>query len=1026
MNKRNTGWWRHALGAWLALCMVGPALAQTAGPPRTIADVLALLQRYQPEPQKVAQARTLLHAPAPTSDRPGDLYAHHNARAWAAQALGDNRTEIEAFEKAVQASTGLPREHLDALQSLSNAQMAGGNRSQGLALRAQALALASQEPGRQLTLSLGLILVYGETGELEAMREVRSRLDGYYTAARNQSRAAAWMDFYEGMYHWAVAYALQVERKATEAEVAFRRAMIALERDQDKARYRARSLGSNDPGLAAGVLEVSARNWDYTELYFAQFLIARDRLDEAELALRNLLGRQLKRIGRYNMNTATTLAVYATLLSAQGRFQEGQQLSRLAEETLVQAGVVPESGRMVHARRALATAQAAQAQWPQAVATYTALREGLAKDPATQARLVRGEFDWALSLVKTGAHDQALAVLAPELTVMSRLFGPDSSQMALLRGVKAMALAASARRPEALAEFQAALAVLLAPSNEERDDSPGRTLRVKRVLEGYIEFLYEARNDPALRHAGVDPTAESFRAADLARGQSTQRALAQSAARAAVDDPAIGALVRQEQDMAQEISSLYGFLLNQMNLPADQQLPQVQAQMRERIEKLSLARRQLRSEIAQRFPRYADLVTPHPATLEDARRALRPGEVLVSVLSTAQHSFVWAIRAEGPAGFHAAALGEAQVAQRVATLRKALDPGDVLEIPAFDIATAHALYAELLAPLEPVLASAQTLVASVSGALSQLPLSVLVTRPTTPTAGGKAFEAYRQVPWLARRMAVAYTPSVTAFARLRALPPSKAQRKPLLAFADPVFGGAGVAGALRAAPNRLGLRNAVGPRAHTADAPLAWHEYAELAPLPDTREEVLSIAAALGADAQRDVVLGAQATRQRVQQADLAQRRIVVFATHGLIPGDLSGLHQPALALSVTPGETGSPLLTLEDVLRLKLDADWVVLSACNTASGDGQGAEAISGLGRGFFYAGTRALLVTHWPVETVSARLLTTGVFQRYAGAAGLSRAQALQQAMLALLEHPGTPAMSYAHPLFWAPYALVGDAS
>ena len=1026
MNARNFGWWRHGLTAWIILCIASTALAQTAGPPRTIADVLALLQRYQPEPGKVAQARTLLHAPPPTSDRPGDLYAHHNARAWAAQALGDNRAEIEAFEKAVQTSAHLPREHLDALQSLSNAQMAGGNRSQGLALRAQALALAGQDPGRQLTLSLGLILVYGDNGEIDAMREVRSRLDGYYISARNQPRATAWLDFYEGMYHWAVAYALQVERKATEAEVAFRRAMAALERDQDKARFRARSLGANDPGVAAGVLEVSARNWDYTELYFAQFLMARDRLDEAELALRNLLGRQLKRIGRYNMNTATTLAVYASLLSAQGRFEEGQQLSRLAEETLVQAGVVSESGRLVHARRALATAQAAQAQWSQAVATYAALRDGLAKDPATQARLVRGEFDWALSLVKTGAHAQALAVLAPELAVIARLFGPDSSQLALLRGVKAMALAAGGQRSEALAEFQAALSVLLTPSNEERDDSPGRALRVKRVLEGYIDFLYEARDDAVLRQAGVDPVAESFRAADLARGQSTQRALAQSAARAAADDPAIGILVRQEQDMAQEISSLYGFLLNQMNLPADQQLPQVQARMRERIEQLAQARRQLRGDIAQRFPRYADLVSPRPATLDDARRALRPGEVLVSILSTAQRSFVWAIRADGPPGFHASALGEAQVAQQVATLRKALDPGDVLEIPAFDVATAHALYGELLGPLEPMLASAQTLVASVSGALSQLPLSVLVTRPTTLASGGKPFETYRQVPWLARQMAVAYTPSVTAFARLRALPPSKVERKPLIAFADPVFGGNAAAGALRSTSHRLGLRNVVVPRTETTSSPLAWHEYAELAPLPDTREEVLSIAAALGADAQRDVYLGAQATRQRVQQSELAQRRIIVFATHGLIPGDLSGLHQPALALSATPGDPGSPLLTLEDVLRLKLDADWVVLSACNTASGDGQGAEAISGLGRGFFYAGTRALLVTHWPVETVSARLLTTGVFQRYAGAAGLSRAQALQQAMLALLEHPGTPAMSYAHPLFWAPYALVGDAS
>jgi CHAT domain-containing protein len=110
-------------------------------------------------------------------------------------------------------------------------------------------------------------------------------------------------------------------------------------------------------------------------------------------------------------------------------------------------------------------------------------------------------------------------------------------------------------------------------------------------------------------------------------------------------------------------------------------------------------------------------------------------------------------------------------------------------------------------------------------------------------------------------------------------------------------------------------------------------------------------------------------------------------------------------------------------VLNLKLNADWVVLSACNTAAGDGEGAEAVSGLGRGFFYAGTRALLVTHWPVETVSARKLTTRLFERYAQDPQLSRAQALRGSMLALMTEQAQ-GYSYAHPLFWAPYALIGD--
>jgi CHAT domain-containing protein len=118
----------------------------------------------------------------------------------------------------------------------------------------------------------------------------------------------------------------------------------------------------------------------------------------------------------------------------------------------------------------------------------------------------------------------------------------------------------------------------------------------------------------------------------------------------------------------------------------------------------------------------------------------------------------------------------------------------------------------------------------------------------------------------------------------------------------------------------------------------------------------------------------------------------------------------------------------MEEVLGLKLDADWVVLSACNTASGAARGgmdgAEAVSGLGRAFFYAGARSLLVSNWAVESSSARLLTTELFKRQADNAALSRAEALRQSMLALMAKDGA-GFSYAHPIFWAPFSLVGDS-
>ncbi len=155
---------------------------------------------------------------------------------------------------------------------------------------------------------------------------------------------------------------------------------------------------------------------------------------------------------------------------------------------------------------------------------------------------------------------------------------------------------------------------------------------------------------------------------------------------------------------------------------------------------------------------------------------------------------------------------------------------------------------------------------------------------------------------------------------------------------------------------------------------------------------------------------------------ELANKRVIAFATHGLMAGDLPNLNQPALAMAATGTEAQNPLaplLTLEDVLTLKLNADWVVLSACNTAAADGKAEEALSGLARGFFYAGSRSLLVTHWAVDSESAKLLTTATFEHYTANPQAAKAESLRQAMLKVMAMP-----QYNHPAYWAPYALVGD--
>jgi len=290
---------------------------------------------------------------------------------------------------------------------------------------------------------------------------------------------------------------------------------------------------------------------------------------------------------------------------------------------------------------------------------------------------------------------------------------------------------------------------------------------------------------------------------------------------------------------------------------------------------------------------------------------------------------------------------------------------------------------------------------------------------------------------------VTQLPSVASLTVLRNAPPAQSVRRPFVGFGDPWFSvqqaaealnqGGGQAmiqppaggGTVALRGMRLTLRSI--PKTETVNSA----QLGMLPRLPETAGELQEVALALKADPKADVFLGERASLQIVKTMKLDDRRVVMFATHGLVPDDLDGLDEPALALSAPQvvHSGGNGLLTMTAIFGLKLNADWVVLSACNTAAGNGAGAEAVSGLGLAFFYAGTRAVLVSNWPVETTSARALTTDLFQREAADPGLTRAEALRRAELDLIDGPGAVVdgrtlFSYAHPIFWAPFSLVGD--
>jgi CHAT domain-containing protein len=209
-------------------------------------------------------------------------------------------------------------------------------------------------------------------------------------------------------------------------------------------------------------------------------------------------------------------------------------------------------------------------------------------------------------------------------------------------------------------------------------------------------------------------------------------------------------------------------------------------------------------------------------------------------------------------------------------------------------------------------------------------------------------------------------PSVSSLRALRHFARATLAKQPFVGFGDPELDGM---------PNRD--RSIDVATLFTRGAVADVEAVRELPRLPDTADEINALAATLGAD-DTAIYLQARASEARVRSMDLSDYRILAFATHGLVAGELKGVAEPALVL--TPPDEGSEaddgLLTASEIATLDLNADWVILSACNTAAADGTpGAEGLSGMAKAFFYAGARALLVSHWSVNSEAAVAITTG---------------------------------------------------
>ncbi|MDX2203427.1 MAG: CHAT domain-containing tetratricopeptide repeat protein [Hyphomicrobiaceae bacterium] len=433
--------------------------------------------------------------------------------------------------------------------------------------------------------------------------------------------------------------------------------------------------------------------------------------------------------------------------------------------------------------------------------------------------------------------------------------------------------------------------------------------------------------------------------------------------------------------------------------------------------------REARAEVVRAFPDYAELSDPRPMTRQQVQSLLRPDEVLVAYLVGSQRSFVWALTRER-AEWSMIEPGAEELAREVAHLRRGLDPQAQQDAAGtegsragvttgFDLARSHALYDKVLGPVSGMLTGKRHLIVVPGGALTSMPFQVLVKAPPRPARTPQ--EAYRSARWLISSHAISVLPSVPSLGALRKITAGSVAPRPFFGMGDPVLVGPDPTERQRGAAKRVGP-----PARYYRNGLADTRAVRQLQPLPETADELRAIAKSLGARPE-DVNLREAASETRLKGTALADYRIIEFATHGLVAGDLSGLAEPALVLTPpdTPTETDDGLLTASEIAALRLDADWVVLSACNTAAGETEGADALSGLARAFFYAGARTLLVSHWSVYSAAATDLTTATFSRIAKAPKTGRAEAFRQSMLRLIAEGKEPA-------YWAPFVVVGEGA
>lgn len=742
-----------------------------------------------------------------------------------------------------------------------------------------------------------------------------------------------------------------------------------------------------------------------TQLGNLAVVLARtDRLSEAERLYLHMLEAYVRTLGENHPRALTTTGNLARVLARQGRVEEAAPLYRAAFDG---------------AERALGM------QHPQTIAAAT---------------------NYADYLGDTGNGAEADAIYARGLKANVATFGPDHPVTTNIAAFLALLRLREGQAAQAVEPARLAASGLRARRDlRQKGNRSSAGEETKELRDNMLHALL-ADADWAAGNRDAEGVAEAFIALQDAMAGITDEAVARMAVRrfAELRGRGLAELTRENDELVvawQAADAAFSASLARTGPAALAQRDEI----RRELTRIEARRSKIEMRIGAEFPEYFALTRNAAIGLKDLQSVLAPDEAVLLLVPTPLGTHSMALTRDGGRWFRSD-VNAADMAQAVERLL--WDVGANVDVPPeveidweeeggpgypFDRTTAYNIYRQLIEPVNEALAGKRHVFVTAAGSLSSLPLSLLVTAPPEGTDGDPV--ALRATRWFGDAHALTQIPSVQSLLFLRAAErvggPSEGS---FLGFGDPALGGKGMERSAKRGSGRgaRGIPQAAaiygefhrGEERRLAD-PAA---IARLSRLPGTARELEAIRKALGAPAG-SVHLGSEATESAVRSMDLSGTRILALATHGVLAGELETA-EPGLVF--TPPAAASPdddgLLTTSEITTLRLDADWVILSACNTAAGDGsEGAPGLSGLARAFFYAGARALLASHWPVRDDVAALLTVRSLE-LESKDGLSRAEALQRAMREIRDDPSHDSDfdSWAHPNAWAPFTLIGDGA